>query len=147
MTATKLTGAAVLRHLIEVCFHAFAVRDDVKVSTISKDEFKVLPNGHDKEDAYYVWLGVVEYDEEYEETNGFRLFKKDYKERPPVVKDHVHILDVCLWAWANDPVCRGEIRNMTTDGDHHDCEAIFDLRQYSDRVVKVRSHPSSQSCC
>lgn len=49
---------------------------------------------------------------------------KRYK-KPKKVEDHSDILCVCQHVMAADPAVRETISDMTTDGDHKDCETIF----------------------
>lgn len=58
--------------------------------------------------------------------------------KPKTVKDHVGILDLCLYVMASDPSIRETISDLSTDGDGSDCEAIFCYAATDYFILKVR---------
>ena len=52
--------------------------------------------------------------------------------------EHPDLLDACLDAIAQNAELQPLVRDLTTDGDHKDCEAIFDLEGYGYVILKVR---------
>jgi hypothetical protein len=58
-------------------------------------------------------------------------------DRPEAITDHATLLDAALFTMSSNPAVYEAIRGLTTDGDHTDCEAIFNYHD-SPTILKVR---------
>lgn len=116
--------------LVSVCLEAFRARG-VKTEVVDNREFKVIL----KDDEYTVELLSMD-----EIDAGSRIGSKIGKDRAGVktVKNHSDVLDVCLHALSNNESARKSISDLTTDGDNHDCEAIFNLKDWWYMTLAVR---------
>lgn len=88
--------------------------------------------GHD---GYTVTVDEFELDED-EELTGSKWEPNTLAPHAHSPKNHGDLLDVCLAGLARAPFA-DQITDMTTDGDNHDCEAIFAINGEF-YVVKVR---------
>ncbi len=98
------------------------------------------------EDGIYVMLGdeftitVDDADVEDDETgDGTTLMPgRSFVKLIDSDTEHSDLLDACLDAIAQNPELQPLVSDLTTDGDHKDCEAIFDLDGYGYVSLKVR---------
>ena len=127
--------------ILQACHDMLAVVDGVVVYDIQGNGFRVVLNKG--EDDYLVKVTPFAEDEEPpgppgnpHEQSGTELKKLKLK-KIKKVKDHVGILDVCLYAMKHSSFAQ-YISDLTTDGDNHDCEAIFHLQNYGYCTLKVR---------
>jgi hypothetical protein len=120
------------REIVAICLKAFDAREDVKTKVLDDREFKVIL----KDNEYTVeLLGMEEIDDNQIGT-GSKLGKG--VRNVETVKDHCDVLDVCLNALSKDERARKSISDLTTDGDNHDCEAIFHLQDWWYKTLEVR---------
>jgi hypothetical protein len=118
--------------IIATCLAAFNQRTELKTEVIDETQFKVILGDNE----FTVSLESVDEVDDDEIGKGQKLSKLSKPVK--AVKDHVNVLDVCLHALANDDAAFKAISDVTTDGDHKDCEAIFALKDYFYRTLKVR---------
>ena len=132
---TKTSAVVMPSDIISICLAAFKRRSNLKTKVVDDYEFTVtLQNG--KGDEYTVELESPDQIDDDEIGGGSRLSKKQKSVR--MIKNHADILDVCLYALSRNEAARKAIRDLTTDGDNHDCEAIFDLKDDWYKILKVR---------
>ncbi len=84
---------------------------------------------------------VDDFDNDGEDTDkGSTLSRREHVKMLDQDSPHPHgdILDACLDAISQNEEIRFKIRDLTTDGDSKDCEAIFDVEGYGYVILKVR---------
>lgn len=120
--------------ILAVCHAALQKADGVKDAMLDDGGISVVLND---DTSYTVSLDDADVDDD-EKGDGRTLDDDDFKKPVMLVEDHMDVLDVCLCALAADPDCLAGIKDLTTDGDNKDSEAIFDTPEDGYLVLKVR---------
>lgn len=117
--------------ILALCHAALEAHSDTSPAEIVDDHFRVFVADDD-------WtVSIDEADVEDDEEGNGNLLTEMTCPMPVCIDYHTDVLDVCLAALRNSPIA-DQISDVTTDGDHKDCEAIFKVKDEGYMTLKVR---------
>jgi hypothetical protein len=105
------------QRLLDICKRYFARFESVRAAHIDEDHFYIWGKKGS-------WTVTLEGSEDGTEEKSASLAKAA-RRVPEKVKDHWNVLECCLRALADNRWSAERISQVTTDGDNHDCEALF----------------------